>query len=182
MDSPILNSFLADCFRIVDPIPKKVDWFYIEGDNVVRRFTFTTKGEGWREVTNSADPSAQDEHPAPSSDGQHFTDFQATNAVHPGHENVTPDGLRLHPVARPTPFLELEPFWNEEWDSFDSSEEFWAFFESDSDSITITSCDGEVEPLLPKEGKAGKSCKLRGKFPSAKIVGWLKGKLAKKGE
>jgi hypothetical protein len=130
MDSPILNSFLADCFRIVDPIPKDVDWFYIEGDNVVRRFTHTANGGGWRETTESLNTSPDDENPRPSPEGRHFTEFRATNAVHPGYENIILDGLRMHPIARPTPLLELKTFSNEEWDRLDS----WFSFESDAET------------------------------------------------
>lgn len=150
MDSPVLNEFLKDSFRIIDPAPQEVDWFYIDGDNV-RSFTYLTNGQGWRESTYFANPTTPIEaQPAEainedlSLDGLRMhpvnpgslvflpppSESQVEEAVHPGHENVFPDGLRMHPVpARRSPFLDLETTSNQEWDDLDTSEDGWAVFE-----------------------------------------------------
>jgi len=181
MDSPIINGFLAGSFTIVKPVVEEVDWFYIEEDKVIRHFTFLTNGEGWREVTRQVNKYPVNTSPGPSLGGQCFTDFIATNPVHPAHRNVTPDGLRMHPVIAPT---SLGLFSDEEWDSLNSSdEELWSFVVSDAGNIT-TVCKGKFELPEVNRGKARRPCRRHhphcGTCFSEKVVGWLKRKLAKK--
>lgn len=203
----------AHSFAIVDPVPEEVDWFYIEEDKVIRHFTYSTNGECWTEVTRPVnefpDSSSEgqtngegwtevtrpvNEFPDSSSEGQCFTNFISTDPVHPGHENVIPDGLRMHPVTEP---ISLEPCSDEEWESLDlSDEDLWSFLVSDVRNIT-TLCEGDFELLTindfelltineVKGGKAWACQQSRhyhphnGTCPAEKVVGWLKHKLAKK--
>jgi hypothetical protein len=161
MDSPIINSFLEADFRIVNPI---VDWFCIDGDNV-RCFTYSENNGGWTEIINT-------ESAAPLSEGQPFTDAEATDVVHPGHANVHPDGLRMHPApARCAPAKTTDAFDDGEWANFDPSEEVWAILDNISES--------GMEPLLPMDDEA---IALQIENPSEKFLAWIKGKLEKKDE
>jgi len=126
MDSPILNVFLADCFRLIVPIPREVDWFYIGENEKVRSFTCSMNSESWRETTNSANTSPNVATTDSPSEGQRLPDFRARSTVHPGYKNVNRDGLRMYPMAHS----------NEECDSLDSRVDFVSEAEIDFQATT----------------------------------------------
>lgn len=167
MDFPILNSFLASDFQIVDAVPNEADWFYFEGESLRHRFTniVTVDGEEWGALTTKL--SDENEILAPTSK---VTLFHTFTPAHPGHDVLNLDPLRMHPVfARRASFPKLELFSDDEWDSFDPFENPWAIFERGIDFFSLG--DEDWIPFLLK----GDLCGPRKKGRTTRLSNWFGG-------